>query len=136
MITLILLGCNNKFILQPINLQESDLPKECTGLIEEINTNWLKNNKANIYGLENKEFILKRLVFYYSVENKCITQLDTSQIVQLFGEPSNRKNHVYHYYFNEDCFNSYPSDCNYFEVYYDYNGQITKVDKGGISIMN
>jgi hypothetical protein len=136
LIILFVVACNNKFILHKAALKNEDLPTECEGLVKEINTNWLKNDKANLYHLQNEEFIIKRLVFYYSVKEKCITQLDTSQIIQLFGKPNERKIGQFHYYMDKDCFNPYPIKCKYLEVQFDNNGKVLKLDESGVALMN
>ncbi|MFK7947626.1 MAG: hypothetical protein AB8G11_08555 [Saprospiraceae bacterium] len=136
LIILSITACNNKFVSYKTTLHNEDLPNECNGLVQEINVNWLKNNKINLYKVENDEFILKRLVFYYTVKEKCITQLDTSQIIQLFGEPSERKLGQFNYFMDKDCFNPYPTQCKYLEVRFNDNGQILKLDESGAALMN
>lgn len=93
------MGCS-KFYLQKSQIEQGQLPETCEGIVELINSQWLKSKRSDCR-FDNG--------VYQTIESgyePCIKELSKEQIRMLFGEPDYGSwDNNFYYYFDEKCTN-------------------------------
>jgi hypothetical protein len=127
-------SCKDSFYLANTTMKNDNLPSGCEGLIDVINKKWKKSKQFGYYTIE-PSFIMNELVIPYKLKSNCFLQLDTLQIIKLFGEPNNRTIYEYQYFLEKDCFDIHKS-CRALVFEFNKNGKIINADEGGRRVIN
>ena len=99
LIILLLTSCSKKFHVQMSNIKQDVLPENCQGIVNLVNTQWLKHKRSDCR-FDNG--IYKKLETEYG---PCLKSMNKSQIILLLGNPDKIENQFYYYYFDEKCTN-------------------------------
>jgi hypothetical protein len=78
---------------------ENKLPDECKGIVDLLNENWGKDKEHNYYHAKNNIITLLENDYH-----NCINNMSESNIIELFGYPSEKDKVVLTYKLNEECF--------------------------------
>jgi hypothetical protein len=107
---LFLVGCN-KFYLQRSQISQNQLPNSCEGIVELVNSQWLKSKKQDCR-FDNG--------VYETIERDyepCIKGMTKAQIQSLFGKPDNLSwENLFYYFFDEKCTNESRRSQKYLEI--------------------
>ena len=119
-----LLGCHHGFHVQRTKTKQEQLPESCKGIVELINSDWLKKRRVDCR-FDNG--IYKRLETEYG---SCLMKLGKSQLISLLGEPDMSQNQFFYYFFDENCTNKSRISQKYLRIGFDKDEMVHFVETG------
>ncbi len=90
------ISCGSILQVQKTTIRQEQLPVVCNGLVELINTSWIKS-KINKCHFDNG--IHKKLEIEYG---DCLKLMNKSQILELLGSPDDTEQQFFYYYFFDE----------------------------------
>jgi hypothetical protein len=114
-ITLHFIYCKSNDYIAQIPKAPVSVAYNCPKLIPFIQSDWRKHKKNGLYYYNNKFFTRLKIEF-----NTCVQQLTKSEVIKLFGNPSEDLNDGYlNYYLNIKCIDNSLGVCHYLTFVYD-----------------
>lgn len=124
LIVLLLTSCSSKFHVQSANISQDQLPENCQGIVDIVNSGWLKHKKSNCR-FDNS--IYKKLEIEYG---SCLKSMDKSQIILLLGNPDSIENQFFYYFFDEKCTNESRASQKYLMIGFDKFDKVYFIESG------
>jgi hypothetical protein len=94
---MILLSCSKQFVPQPSQTKIQDMNVECQNLVNLVNEKWFKHQKYPCHKEFPEAFTLAN---HYQ---KCLINLNKSDVLRIFGEPDIMSLNRYEYTFRKNC---------------------------------